>query len=129
MSLGLTAAELAEARADYAAAMFTDLCTFMKVADRGIGDRGEAGTGVDVVVAAAIPCRIASTQQSAAESVAGGQVTAKVKVAVFVPHDTARPAEANYLIVTTQGNRRIEVSGSVWVSENLALKIEGWENG
>lgn len=105
-----------------------DRVTFYRPPTRTKADKGEAASGADVAVASAIPCRVGSSQQNSSEGETAGQVKGKMRVDLFVPYDTTRPANGWYAVVTTQGDRRLEITGSVLVSDNLALKIECLES-
>lgn len=124
----MNALVLAKQRAHIERRQMPDLCDFYQIAEAGLDDRGEASVDPDEVVLSGVACRVGSTQQTSSESEAGGQTRAKQKINVFVPADTERPDNAGYVIVTTQNDRRIEITDSVWVSEGQVLKIEGVED-
>jgi hypothetical protein len=126
MSLG--AGQLTKMRTRLQSRTMTDLCTFYSPAPPDAGDKGEASADADVAGASAVPCRVGSTQQGAGEGDRGGQVRSKLRVDLFVPAGTAVPANAGYVIITSQNNRRLEISGTVIVSDKLTLKIECWED-
>jgi hypothetical protein len=119
---------LAKQRAHIERRQMPDLATFYRAATPTAADRGQASSGADVIVLADVKCRIGSLGQSASEGVDAGQVQSKMRVDIFIPATTVRPSDAEYVLITTQSNRRIEISGSVWVSENRTLKINGLED-
>jgi hypothetical protein len=101
-----------------------DLCTFYRLAASDAGDYGQASSDPDTVVASDIPCRVAYLQGQSMENTATGQVMSEVRGKLFIPYDATWPSPADYVVITTQNNRRLEVRGIIWVTEQFTAEID-----
>lgn len=120
----MTAQRLARRRARLEARSMNDLCTFYELADPDGGDFGQASTDPDTVVAADIPCRVAYLQGMSNENAGAGQIQSGVRGKLFISYTATWPGPADYAVITTQANRRLEIGGVIVVTEQFALEID-----
>jgi hypothetical protein len=115
-------------KASIEALLYKERATFYRFATPDETDRGQASPLPDVVVLAGVKCRIGSSRQTANEGDNGNQIRSKVRVSLFMSPDVARPDDAEYVIITTQNDRRLEVSGSNPTTDMLELRIDCLED-
>lgn len=110
---------------------FPDLLTLYSPPARDPVGRGNAPSGTFpsgwTAQATAVPCRVAASRLGSNENEVAARLRSTNFLDVYIPIDTVRPLPNWRMVITTMGNRVLEITGDKYESDAFTLLVEAKE--